>query len=227
MTLAAGAAHAGNLLTDSFDSENGGLSKLNYTGFANFNPTGNVDLVATPDFNITCAGGAGSCVDLAGTPGPGRITSKNFYAVAAGSKVTLSFDVSGNQRVDAANSIYAGFFFASNTTISDYTLGGGFGSGDIISAPFLTSSISTGTLTSGENQPFTNYSLTFTAVDGGNVQLFIGTDETSVFGPVLDNVSLSATGVPEPASWALMLVGFGGLGAAIRGARRRTVSTAA
>ncbi|WP_372786891.1 PEPxxWA-CTERM sorting domain-containing protein [Phenylobacterium sp.] len=29
------------------------------------------------------------------------------------------------------------------------------------------------------------------------------------------------TAVPEPASWALMLLGFGGLGAALRGARRR------
>jgi hypothetical protein len=33
-------------------------------------------------------------------------------------------------------------------------------------------------------------------------------------------------GVPEPASWALMLMGFGGLGAALRGARRRDVVAA-
>ena len=32
-------------------------------------------------------------------------------------------------------------------------------------------------------------------------------------------------GVPEPASWALMLVGFGGLGMAMR--RRRAVALAA
>ena len=30
----------------------------------------------------------------------------------------------------------------------------------------------------------------------------------------------SIAGVPEPASWALMLVGFGGLGAALRRSRR-------
>lgn len=39
----------------------------------------------------------------------------------------------------------------------------------------------------------------------------------------LDNVSLSAIsgGVPEPATWAMMLVGFGGLGAVLRSAKRK------
>jgi len=48
-------------------------------------------------------------------------------------------------------------------------------------------------------------------------------------GGVALNVQLdraTGPGVPEPATWALMLMGFGGLGAAIRGARRR-VATAA
>jgi fibro-slime domain-containing protein len=46
------------------------------------------------------------------------------------------------------------------------------------------------------------------------------------------NLSLSVTGgtltggVPEPASWALMLVGFGGLGAVLRNQRKRLVATA-
>ena len=40
----------------------------------------------------------------------------------------------------------------------------------------------------------------------------------------LDMVSVSAAGVPEPAAWALMLMGFGGLGAVLR--RRRAMVTA-
>jgi hypothetical protein len=35
-----------------------------------------------------------------------------------------------------------------------------------------------------------------------------------------------AGGVPEPASWALMILGFGGAGAALRGQRRRQVGAA-
>ena len=33
-------------------------------------------------------------------------------------------------------------------------------------------------------------------------------------------------GVPEPATWALMLIGFGGLGAAIRRSRQKAAATA-
>ena len=40
------------------------------------------------------------------------------------------------------------------------------------------------------------------------------------------DVVQSAGAVPEPASWALMLLGFGGLGGILRGSRRRTAACA-
>jgi PEP-CTERM putative exosortase interaction domain len=43
----------------------------------------------------------------------------------------------------------------------------------------------------------------------------------------LDDLSLQGTAVPEPTSWALMLMGFGGLGAMLRSTRRRLVFAAA
>lgn len=39
----------------------------------------------------------------------------------------------------------------------------------------------------------------------------------------LDDMSLTGTGVPEPTSWMLMLVGFAGLGAMLRTSRERLV----
>jgi hypothetical protein len=51
-------------------------------------------------------------------------------------------------------------------------------------------------------------SITFTALNGRG-------DDTAF---ALDNIGIS---VPEPATWAMMLIGFGGLGAALRMNRRR------
>ena len=48
--------------------------------------------------------------------------------------------------------------------------------------------------------------------------------ETAGFGQVLRGVSLAP--VPEPATWAMMLIGFGGLGAAMRSTRRKAAATA-
>jgi len=50
---------------------------------------------------------------------------------------------------------------------------------------------------------------------------------TDIFGTTGQTGNVGATaGVPEPASWALMLVGFGGLGAALRLRRRQTLALA-
>jgi hypothetical protein len=43
---------------------------------------------------------------------------------------------------------------------------------------------------------------------------------------VYDNLSFTVSSVPEAATWAMMLVGFGGLGAAIRSRRRPAAATA-
>jgi hypothetical protein len=51
-------------------------------------------------------------------------------------------------------------------------------------------------------------------------------DSTAVHVPAADNQIIGVAGVPEPASWAMMLLGFGGLGAAMR-ARRQSRAAAA
>jgi len=69
-------------------------------------------------------------------------------------------------------------------------------------------------ITNSPATDFTALSFTVTAAGGGDTLTFKGGD-----GPgfnVFSDVSLSAAAVPEPATWAVMLVGFAGVGLAVR-----------
>lgn len=218
-------ASAAVVFSDNFDSENGGATALNYTGFANFNSTGgaDVDLVATPNgFGITCSG---SCVDLDGSPGPGEITSIDSFAFNAGDAVRLSFDLSGNQRNGDTDGFSVGFSFGSAVDIFDY--GTNFTGSDIIALPGLTDNIigaSTGTSIAG-GDPFSARSIFFTAGTAGSLKFSFGSDSNDNIGPLLDIISLDITSsVPEPATWAMMILGFGLVGGAMR--RRKTLTAA-
>ncbi len=71
------------------------------------------------------------------------------------------------------------------------------------------------------NGAWTNYS--FTATAGANPTLTFGFFNPPSF-YVLDNVSVTEIGaVPEPATWALMIVGFGIVGARLRRQRKQAV----
>lgn len=63
-------------------------------------------------------------------------------------------------------------------------------------------------------------------VGAGNIRVALydsqGDANGNDFG--VDNITVAS--VPEPASWALMMLGFGGLGAALRGQRRRRLVAA-
>jgi len=227
LTAIAGAANASGF-SDNFNSEAGGNSSLNYTGFANWNVTsGSVDVVKTGDFGIVCAGGSGSCVDLDGSTSQGGIIQTNSYAFGAGDTVKLSWELSGAQRgVTASDGFLAGFTFGSATSVSDYTLGGAYGNFNF--GGFTT----TGTVTTtniGGATPFQLYSLSFKALSAGTLTARIGDafpNNNDNVGPILDNVNLSITNaVPEPAAWTMMIVGFGMAGAALR--RRKALLTAA
>ena len=86
-------------------------------------------------------------------------------------------------------------------------------------------SLNTYSTTSG--QAFTGRSLTLTGLTAGDSYTLafhglVAADETAF----IDKVNL-AGGVPEPATWAMMLAGFGLIGATLRDGRRRQASATA
>ena len=74
-----------------------------------------------------------------------------------------------------------------------------------------------------DNMGWLPYVYRFTAATDSTTLSFASATGTA-FGPALDNVSVGV--VPEPTSWALMIVGFGGIGAAMRRQRRTLAATA-
>lgn len=176
------------LFSDNFDSD-AAASVLNFTGFVNWDVSdGTVDYIRSGGFGISCHGGSGGCVDLDGSTGnAGILTSKTAFNLTAGTEYTLSFWLSGNQRGGAPD-----------------TLSYGIGS-----VTGLLSDIPS-------DQPFTQYTLTFTPTADFMGNIFFSLAGGDNVGAILDDVQLSAAGqnvgVPEPGSLGLLALGLLALG---------------
>jgi hypothetical protein len=78
-------------------------------------------------------------------------------------------------------------------------------------------------ITLGSADPLTTYNYTFTSSIGGRLSFADLPNGNGNIGNVLDNVTLS--GVPEPTTWAMMLIGFAGLGfAGYRSSRKSSTA---
>jgi hypothetical protein len=236
-TLVAGsvsttAAHATVVLSDNFDSENGGASALNYTGFANWKAfpslAGPVNLVHSGDFGTSCMGGVGSCVDMGPT---GYLESKQSYALNKGDLVNFSFYVSGDQQGGLGDFLLSWFYFSSPVTMRNIK----------VVSPYGVYNLGTRTVPFGlgvgnqfetfpSTTPFMLDSFSFRA---GNASTFTARIQGGGYGvvwpfphgPVVDNAQISiAAPAPEPSVWALMLAGLGSVGAALRLSRRCTLT---
>lgn len=240
----ASTANATQVFFGNFNGANGGASQANVSGsFAKFVGTppgfGKVDLWRSGDGGVTCGTGFTSCLSMESSDGHyGQITTidpalgpgKPAVAVLAGQTVTVSFEASGNQRIfgpsdpDLLNVSIR--FFGGLVDPGPVTLGGAWSG--VIDPPAPASGVGTGASIAAR-APFQLYTMSFVAPqDMGLSVTFKGGPIGNVWtgsdglGPILDYVAVDVTSpaaVPEPASWAMMLMGFGGLGAALR--RRR------
>jgi len=218
--LAAGAAQAAVVFSDNFDTEGGGATVLNYGtaigNFANWTVSeGTVDVVFSGDYSTE---GGGVYVDLDGsTSNAGIITSIQSFAVTAGQQVTLEWDIAGNMRdcCDANDDFFGAFVFAGPTSINGYQSFGAWGvSSGTDYSNIIGISSSTGV---AQNSPWQHYGLSFVAASAGTFQIQFGNRNSfDNIGPLLDNVQLSVGAVPEPATWAMMIMGFGLAGAVLR-----------
>jgi len=188
------------LLNDTFDAEHGGVGAAEYSGFANFTAA-NVDLLAPGYFYSLCqaAGGSTACLDMEGS-GNGSLTTKTAYDLSAGA-VTIQFDLAGDQRGRGNNTVTA-----SLTSIF----------GEVLFSEVFSLAA---------DASFTTIVRSFDLADAASARLsFLSGGPADSFGLLLDNVVLTAGGmptipaVPEPSSWALLC---GGLGLVATIARRR------
>jgi hypothetical protein len=193
--LFAGHASAGVVLQDNFNSD--GPPVLNWGGDATFTSTG-----------------APGSVDLIGAPPP-------FFDLAPGNGFYVDLDGSTGSGNDPAGQLTSVLSFGAGTYTLHFDL-----AGNLRGAPDQSTTVSLGsfstTLTPTASTNFVSHSFTFTTATAGKL-VFTEHGPSDQQGNLLDNVQL-VTGVPEPASWAMMLVGFGAMGALLRNRRRFAVA---
>jgi hypothetical protein len=152
---------------------------------------------------------------------------------------TATFTIDGYASLDGQNFYEDDFSFSVNGSpvlVGTFNLGGG-GNDVLYTAPAGTTAVNLNGYTPGDISFAGGKELITVPVNlaaGLNIISFAYTSLTDGHagfqglgdeGWGLENISVTS-GVPEPATWAMMLVGFGGLGAAMRSARRSKVVAA-
>lgn len=107
-------------------------------------------------------------------------------------------------------------------------LGGAFASGGVI----LTATDADGSISQSILNATTSSFLGFVSTSGltGVTLAAVQPGGNSVLWPTADNLTLggqAVSAVPEPATWAMMIIGFGAVGSMVRTSRRRSAALAA
>jgi hypothetical protein len=146
-------------------------------------------------------------VDLIGAGG-----AFDFYP---GNGAYLDMDGSTGTGNDPAGEITSFASFGAGSYTLSFLLGG-----NARGAPAQTTRVTLGDFSAdillASGDPLALYSFTFTTTTGGQL-IFTELGPSTQQGNILDDITLA--NVPEPATWAMMILGFGATGAMIR--RRR------
>jgi hypothetical protein len=143
-------------------------------------------------------------------PGPGTVdligetttqTQFNFYPGNGG-----YVDLDGSNGVSGALQTAAAF--STGTYTLSFSLGGN-ARGDATTTTVISLGSFSQSISLASNNPLQQYSFTF-ITDGGNLSFMDLPAGSGNVGNILDNVLLAA--VPEPSTWALMVLGFAGVG---------------
>ncbi len=170
-----GSAMATTLFFDNFNTENGGVSQLNYNGFANWivNPQ-SVDLIGNGNFDFYP--GNGLYVDLDGsTRSAGTMTTRNSWTYVSGSSYRLEFNLGGNARGSASDTVTVAVQIGNVN--QSYTLASG--------------------------APFQLYTIDFVGNGSTGAISFAGSGGDNI-GIILDNVRLSVVPLPHAAGLSLV-----------------------
>lgn len=151
-------------------------------------------------------------------PGSIDIIGTGFFDLQPGNGNYVDLDGSSGNGHNPAGQLTSVMTFGPGNYTLTFDL-----AGNLRGAPAQTTTASLGSFSQifspANNSGFALQTVHFHTTTGGSL-IFTEGGPSNQQGNLLDNVTLTS-GIPEPASWAMMVVGFGGLGGLMRAKRRR------